>query len=157
MEKYKWGDLNTQQLGAYAEYFVKMELTKHGLRVYSPEVDDHGIDFVTRDDDGKYLEFQVKSIRGSGGYVFMRKSKFKPSPRLYLVFVLFLESPLPDLYMIPSTVWNQPSGAFVSRDYDGLKSEPEWGFNVAKKYMPDLERYRFTSMVEELLGIPNVI
>ena len=84
MEKYEWSKLNKLQVGAFAEYFVKMELTMHGLRVYSPEVDDHGIDFVTRTTDGRYLEFQVKSIRGNTRYVFMLKRKFNISPRSYL-------------------------------------------------------------------------
>ena len=153
MEKYEWSKLNKLQVGAFAEYFVKMELTMHGLRVYSPEVDDHGIDFVTRTTDGRYLEFQVKSIRGNTRYVFMLKRKFNISPRSYLAFVLFLESEAPHLYIIPSTVWEQPSAVFVSRDYKESQSESEWGFNVAKKHMPNLEKYRFTSMVEELLGV----
>ncbi len=43
-EDYDWGKLNHLQLGRYAEYFVKMEFTRHGFDVYSAEVDDKGID-----------------------------------------------------------------------------------------------------------------
>ena len=37
MPRHQWNSLNTQQIGAYAEYFVKMELTMHGFQVYSTE------------------------------------------------------------------------------------------------------------------------
>ena len=47
-EGYDWGKLNSMQLGRYAEYFVKMEFTRHGFDVYTAEVDDKGIDFVVR-------------------------------------------------------------------------------------------------------------
>ncbi len=47
-EDYDWGKLNHLQLGRYAEYFVKMEFTRHGFDVYSAEVDDKGIDLVVR-------------------------------------------------------------------------------------------------------------
>jgi hypothetical protein len=34
MQRYQWSRLNKQQVGAYAEYFVKMELTMYGFQVY---------------------------------------------------------------------------------------------------------------------------
>jgi hypothetical protein len=37
MERYCWSRLNKQQVGAYTEYFVKMELTMFGFQVYSTE------------------------------------------------------------------------------------------------------------------------
>ena len=40
MPRYCWNQLNSQQVGAYAEYFVKMEFTRHGFQVFKPEVDD---------------------------------------------------------------------------------------------------------------------
>jgi hypothetical protein len=53
MQRYDWKCLNPRQIGKYAEYFVKMELTMHGLDIYSSEVDDKGIDFVARTEAGK--------------------------------------------------------------------------------------------------------
>ena len=38
------------QLARYAEYFVKMESTRHGFDVYAAEFDDKGIDFIVRKD-----------------------------------------------------------------------------------------------------------
>ena len=75
MRKYNWSKLQKQQVGAYVEYFVKMELTMFGFLVYSPEVDDHGIDFVARYEKDKFIEVQVKSLRlcSKGSYTFMQK------------------------------------------------------------------------------------
>jgi hypothetical protein len=42
MERYRWSRLNKQQVGASAEYFVKMKLTLYGFQVYKTEVDDRG-------------------------------------------------------------------------------------------------------------------
>ena len=48
LKRYQWQALNNQQVGAYAEYFVKMEFTMHGFQVFTTEVDDRGVDFVIR-------------------------------------------------------------------------------------------------------------
>ena len=61
---YPWSSLSHLQLGRYAEYLVKMQMTLHGFEVYSPEIDDRGIDFVARTADGRFLEVQVKSAHG---------------------------------------------------------------------------------------------
>lgn len=149
MQRYQWGHLNNQQVGTYTEYFVKMELTMHGFQVYSTEVDDRGIDFVTKLGDGPFIEVQVKSLR-SMGYVFMPKSKFKPSEHLYLALGLLFEGQSPHLYLIPSTTWRSPDAIFVERNYEGLKSKPEWGLNISHKNMHALEAFRFESSVERL-------
>jgi len=151
MTRYKWKSLNKIQVGTYAEYFVKMELTMHGFQVYTTEVDDRGIDFVTRATGGRFIEVQVKSSRGTG-YIFMEKTKFLLSQTLHLALVLFIEGEEPVLYMIPSIVWNEPNSIFVSRDYDkeGQKSKPEWGINLSQKNLSALEPYRFEKTLASL-------
>ncbi len=81
MQRYDWKKLNNQQVGAYTEYFVKMELTMYGFQVFTTEVDDRGIDFVARYEAQPFVEIQVKSLR-SMGYVFMQKTKFRQSGNL---------------------------------------------------------------------------
>jgi len=151
MERYVWSSLNKQQVGAYAEYFVKMELTMFGFQVYGTEVDDRGIDFIARYEDGPFIEIQVKSLR-SLGYVFMQKDKFELRQGLYLALALLFESRVPDLYLVPSSAWERPDALFASRDYEGLKSKPEWGVNVSNKNMSALEPYRFERTVHEICG-----
>jgi hypothetical protein len=150
MERYIWSRLNKQQVGAFAEYFVKMELTMYGFQVYGTEVDDRGIDFVARFERGPFIEIQVKSIR-SAGYVFMQKEKFPLRENLFLALAVLSEGQPPDLYLIPAAAWTASNTALVSRDYEGLKSKPEWGINLSKRNMPGLAAYRFGSVVSDLI------
>lgn len=151
MQRYDWNHLNKQQVGAYAEYFVKMEFTMHGFQVYRTEVDDRGIDFVVRYERGPFLQVQVKALRSDSGYVFLQKSKFQLADDLYLALGLLLESQPPKLYLIPSTVWLAPNTVFVSRDYEGLKSLPEWGLTVSRNNLAALEQYDFGSQIARLV------
>lgn len=107
LKRYQWKPLNRQQIGTYAEYFVKMELTMHGFQVFTPEVDDRGVDFIARYGTGQWIEIQSKSKRGSG-YVFMTKDKFIPSSTLYAAVSVFTDCHLPDLYLIPSKARRGP-------------------------------------------------
>ena len=149
MPRHQWNSLNTQQIGAYAEYFVKMELTMHGFQVYSTEVDDRGIDFVARRESGPFIEVQVKSLR-SMGYVFMQKTKFPLRPHTYLALCLFADGQEPKLFLIPSVAWLTPNAIFVDRKYDaqGQTSKPEWGLNVSKRNMAALSPYSFESTIK---------
>jgi hypothetical protein len=128
-----------------------MELTMYGFQVFTTEVDDRGVDFVARYEPGPFIEVQVKSLRGSG-YVFMEKTKFALAEHLYLAFGVFQQGEAPVLYLIPSTAWRTPGPVFVERNYEGLKSKPEWGLNFSQRNMAVLEPYRFEAVVEQLQG-----
>jgi hypothetical protein len=149
MKRYDWKKLNNQQVGTYTEYFVKMELTMYGFQVFTTEVDDRGIDFIARYEANPFMEIQVKSLR-SMGYVFMQKTKFNLNDNMYLALGLLFQDEAPSLYLIPSMVWLSPDSMFVERNYEGLKSKPEWGLNISQKNMPELERYRFESTIQKL-------
>ena len=144
-----WEHLNTQQVGQFGEYFVKMELTKAGLSVFGAEVDDRGIDFVTRTDAGNHYDVQVKTVRNLY-YVYCRKQVFKISEKMLLALVLLTEDEHPDLYLIPSTAWLSPNALFCDRDYVDKKSAPEWGLNLSAKNMPLLEVFKFHATIARL-------
>lgn len=153
MERYNWKILNRQQVGAFTEYFVKMELTMFGFQVYTTEVDDRGIDFVARMDRGPFFEIQVKSLRDSK-CMFVQKDKFPIEENVYLALGILKQGLPPELYLIPSLAWQackeRKSNTFVDRDYEGLKSKPEWGMNVSRKNMDELAQYSFTKTIEKL-------
>jgi len=151
MERYLWSRLNKQQVGAYAEYFIKMELTMHGFQVCGTEVDDRGIDFVARHEQGPFIEIQVKSLR-STGYVFLPKTKFELRKSLYLSLGLLIDGQVPQFYLIPSLVWKKPDPVFVDHDYEGLESKPEFGLNVSRRNLQALEPYRLERTVDGLCG-----
>jgi len=150
MRRFDWKVLNKQQVGSYAEYFVKMEFTMYGFQVYTTEVDDRGIDFVTRYENSHFIEIQVKSIR-KPGYVFMQKSKYDLNGNLYLALAILNQEEPPKLFLIPSNAWKSPNSLFTDKDYEGKKSKPEWGLNLSKKNMGQLEMYRFDRVIETLI------
>jgi hypothetical protein len=151
MSRYSWSKLNTQQVGAYFEYFMKMEFAMYGFEVYTSEVDDRGIDFIARKDGGAFLEVQSKCLRKSG-YIFMRKSHFQPRKGLYVAVGYLVDGSEPVSYLIPSEVWKSPSSIFVDRDYDkpGQQSQPEWGINFSRKKVSHLSQYSLQPALERL-------
>ena len=151
MPNTNWSGLRGLQIGRYAEYYAKMELASYKFEVYTTEVDDHGIDFlIKREESKKFYEIQVKSIR-EYGYVFMPKSTWHiDHDNLYLVLLIFKEGMLPNVYMIPATAWQNSDELFKDKNYEGLKSDPEFGLNLSLKNQPLLEPYRIENIEYKL-------
>lgn len=151
MGRYTWSRLNSHQVGRFAEYFVKMELALYGFEIYSSEVDDRGIDFVARHGTGAFYEVQVKSMRKTN-YVFMHKSKFPIQPQRLLALVLLSEDKAPELFIIPAIAWLHPDALLCDRDYDGLKSKPEWGLQLSGQTRALLDKYDFGKAIKGLMS-----
>ncbi len=149
MANKKWNELTRMQLGKYAEYYAKMEFASYGLYVFTSEVDDHGIDFIVKDKRKIYNEIQVKSLRDKG-YTFMQQEKFDLSNNnLYLALLIFEENKLPNIYLVPTSAWNNKNNMFIIRNFDkGQKSKPEYGVNITNSNKELLENYRFESMIK---------
>ena len=146
--RFDWARLNHLQVGRYAEYFMKMEVTLCGFEVYTTEVDDRGIDFIMRR-DGLFYEVQVKSARVLN-YIFFDKPKFQLRDSLLAAIVLLQQGVAPELYLIPSTAWRTPTPLLVSNDYVGKKSKPDYGINLSKKNLVLLKPYAF-DLIESTL------
>ena len=93
-----------------------------------------------------YYEIQVKSIRDYN-YVFVTKDKMEslsggnlPANRL-VCLLRFEDGKLPEVYIIPAKAWEKPNDLLKDKDYDGLKSKPEWGINVSRKNLDLLKGY----------------
>jgi hypothetical protein len=149
LERLRWSRLNHLQVGRYAEYLAKMEFTRYGFQVYTAEVDDRGIDFVARHERGPFLEVQVKSIRGYN-YVFFPKDKFPTAPTLWACVITFVDEKEPEMYLVPSGRWEQPDRCFVVREYEGLKSKPEYGLNLSKRNMDLMSEFAFERSINTL-------
>jgi len=67
--------------------------------------------------------------------------------------VHFIDNKMPEMYVLPSTVWNKPNDLFVSRDYGkpGQKSKPEWGINYSEKNKHLLEKYKTEKVLNDIL------
>jgi len=148
---FKWSHLSRMQLGKYGEYFTKMEFTKAGLDVYTAEVDNKGIDFVVRKNENEYFDIQAKSVRNYN-YIFVRKDFFQPRKNLLLVVALFKNTEQPTILLIPSLDWIEQKHKFLtSRDYNNLKSRPEWGVNIKVGDLQEfIDHYSFDRQVENL-------
>ena len=150
MEKQKWKDLSPLQIGKYSEYIAKMEFILYGFDVYSPELDDKGIDFIVRKDDSFYFEIQVKAVRDFN-YIYFQKSKFQIRENLYAFILIYRKGLKPSMYLIPSNIWNKPNKLFVSRDYKGKKSVPEFGINLSEINLPELDEFLLEKTIENIL------
>ena len=150
MPNMKWLQLNSLQLGRYAEYCAMMEFASYGHKIYSSEVDDHGVDFVTKI-SGKFYEVQIKSTLKSN-YVFMLKKSMDVFDDARLVcYLRFAEDELPEVFVIPAKAWQTPNAILVDRDYAGSqKSKPEWGIQYSIKNRHLLEPYTATKFFEAL-------
>ena len=150
MQKQKWKDLSPLQIGKYSEYIAKMEFILYGFDVYSPELDDKGIDFIVRKDDSFYFDIQVKAVRDFN-YIYFQKSKFQIRENLYAFILIYRKGLKPSMYLIPSNIWNKPNKLFVSRDYKGKKSVPEFGINLSEKNLPKLNEFLLEKTIENIL------
>lgn len=149
MPKTKWSELSHLQLGQYGEYYAKMKFTSYGFDVYTSEVDDHGVDFVAKK-NGIFYEVQVKSIRNDN-YMFIRKSKLILDDKHLICYLRFVDDQLPEVYVIPATVFLEPDGSlFTSKDYVGLKSDPEYGINMSKKNYNKMQEYKIEQIMQIL-------
>ena len=157
MPNMNWAALSRgsrQKLGAYGEYFAKMELTSYGLDVYTSEVDDRGIDFVCLN-GRQLLKIQVKSVQKRTGYAFVKRRYFDITDEcLYLMLLIFEQGRLPAPYLIPASAWRQENDLLKYHPYDssGQASEPEYGINLSAKNQSLLEEYRLERVLSGLLG-----
>jgi len=127
-----------------------MEFILYGFDVYSPELDDKGIDFIVRKVDSSYFDIQVKAVRDFN-YIYFQKSKFQIRENLYAFILIYRKELKPSMYLIPSNIWNKPNKLFVSRDYKGKKSVPEFGINLSEMNVPKLDEFIFEKTIENFL------
>ena len=142
---------DSASFGKRMEYFLVGKMLMEKLDVYLPLVDDHGVDFIAKSKNGTFYEVQVKSVRDDN-YVFIKKSKIVLQSNRLICFIRFNDNELPDCYVFPATVFEKPDGSlFTSKDYEGLKSQPEYGISVKKKEnLEKMQKYQSEKILMEL-------
>lgn len=151
MPSTSWSKLTPMQLGQYGENFAKMVFSSFGYNVHEPVKDRRAHKFIAENRAGILYEIQVKSVRNDS-YAFIQKNRIALDDRHLICFIRFTDGQLPDCYVIPATVFKEPDGSlFTSRDYQGLKSQPEYGISVAKKNQDMLKNYEVDLILAELL------
>ena len=98
------------------------------------------------------VKFQVKTVRSETGYVLVKKDKFDISDKeLFMILIRLTDGQHPAMYIIPTSAWeNVTKTGFVSRQYDGLKSAPEYGINLSKKNLVQLEEYELEKFINKI-------
>ena len=56
---------NRASFGKRMEFSILAEILAEGLDIYTPLVDDNGIDAVIRKEDGSFIEIQIKARSGN--------------------------------------------------------------------------------------------
>ncbi len=146
---HRWSALSKLQLGNIAEQLFRAQFAMAGFDVFVPEVDEKGIDFLARAGDGRVLEVQVKSVRGDG-YIFLRKEVSPLAEDRFVAIARFVDGEAPQLFVVPSMRWRAPDDVFVSRDYAGKKSKPEWGITISEKTVGRLQEYAVEVVMDAL-------
>lgn len=81
-------------------------------------------------------------------YAFVFKSDLELGLRkdLWIGLVLFVDGQKPTKYLFSSTVWNEPNQLFT----DSAVKNPEYGINLNKSTINELQEYSFESQKDKL-------
>jgi hypothetical protein len=109
----------SQQKGKQGEFLVFGELIKRGADLYLPVID-IGIDAIVRQNDGSYLQVQVKSTEAKeqAGWFNVWDIDEYEGKGLYIVCVDMSVEP-PDIWILPSEIFIRY--ATVSHSKEGRK------------------------------------
>lgn len=144
----EWSNLTPLQLGRYAEYYAKMEFASYGYEVFTSEVDDKGVDFICRKNDGPFCEIQVKAVRKYNPTFMLKDHMDVKSKDRFICLLRFEDGSLPEVYLIPANAWDTPTALLKGYDYVDKKSKPDWSINLSKKNMPLLQEHEFSRTLE---------
>ena len=138
----RWSRLGGTELIAFGKDIVTDKLARLGCIVTQPSNPRDG-KLAVRTGAGRRVEVFVSTQR-VGGYVFWTKRRLQPSEHRFAVLVLLGDDPEPGVYLVPSLEWADASPPLTDRDYEGRKSEPEYGIEISASSLASLRRYVWT-------------
>ena len=94
---------------------------------------------------GRSLEVFVSTQR-VGGYAFWTKRRLQPAAHRFAALVLIRGEEEPELYLVPTEAWLDPAPPLTDRDYEGKKSEPEYGIELGPSSLGSLGRYSWSEV-----------
>jgi hypothetical protein len=97
-------------------------------------------------------QFEIYVSGASGwGYPFWTERRLQPGPARFATIVRFPGGSIEhEVYLIPTLDWVNPEPPLVNPQYEGLKSEPEYGVRLTAANYDDLQRYRWDRRVSDL-------
>lgn len=137
---------NSLLLGKCGELLVQCILEEWGYKVYTPLVDDHGIDMIAIDTKGekREIKIQVKTVK-EGHYCFIRESNFLSDENFYVFYIRVSQNGVPSVYIYPAELWPEKNKKVITRSENGQftyhpycgddqVSKAEYGISGAAKY-----------------------
>lgn len=143
-------NMSNIELSKYAKEFFKARLESLGFNLV--DINLGNVDACVKTKD-KYYKFKVKSIRKpSTGYIKIKKKDVDiDDESLFISTILFYDTGISDIFLIPAADLENDNDLFRNRDYHNLKSTPEWGLNVTEKNMDILNQYKISKVLEKLI------
>jgi hypothetical protein len=130
---------STTDLIAFGKRLATAKLEEAGCRVTPPGNPREG-KLAVRTPSGRRVEVFVSTQR-IGGYAFWTKRRLQPAADRFAVVVLFDAAPSSRLYLVPSTEWDHARSPLTDRDYVDQASEPEYGIELGRSRLDQLEQY----------------
>ena len=122
--------------------FLKKQLAKNNIEYKSLKNSFYEITL----NDNKYL---LKCRTYNKNYTFVTKSEIPELSDNILIALVEWQNEQPiSLYLIPTSEWNTGKWNILKdRDYEGLKSEPEWGIDINQSNKYELNNFQFSKFI----------
>ena len=145
-----WSALSKPQVSGVGVELVRQRLAAAGFSVAAASERTPTRLVVQRYGSREYA-VRVATCRPPGGnYAFFTKKTMALDENTFVALVLLEDGRAPDLFLIPTVAWCEPSSLLVDRDYEGMQSDPEWGISVTGKSRPLLESFMFSRQLGAL-------
>jgi hypothetical protein len=132
---WQWSALSRGEVRDHGRAVVKAAMERAGFAT------DQDGSVIRGHRQGERIEVHVRTLR-TPVYSCWEKKRFLIESNRFGALVLLRDGEPPAAYLVPANAWLAPNELVVSRDYEGLASEPEWGLNLSRRTLPLLEEYR---------------
>ena len=132
----------TESKNKISNEFLKKLLSKNNIEYKSLKNSFYEINLS----DNKYL---LKCRTYNNNYTFVTKSEIPELSDNVLIALVEWQNEQPiSLYLIPISEWNTGKWNILKdRDYEGLKSEPEWGIDINQNNKYELNHFQFSKFI----------
>lgn len=132
----------TESKNKISNEFLKKQLSKNNIEYKSLKNSFYEINLS----DNKYL---LKCRTYNKNYTFVTKSEIPELSDNILIALVEWQNEQPiSLYLIPTSEWNTGKWNILKdKDYEGLKSEPEWGIDINQSNKYELNNFQFSKFI----------
>jgi hypothetical protein len=150
-EHLTWGALTKHEVGKLGTDIAQTRFIAEGFEISLPSGSSTPTTFTVRRASGPLHEVRVRTCRlPRGNYTFFTKRSLDLADDRLVVLVLLEDGRPARAFLIPTPAWRRPSSLLVDRDYEGLKSEPEWGIQLSGRSIPLLDEFDFAAQARSL-------